>query len=557
MIRVRTAVITKVVIGAILLSLALIQKVLAANVTIGMSDRFQKQSRYVGDNSTYKKIALRIVFDQSYRITHLGYWTYTYLDNTPHADYSVYLVSDLNGSPNLADILTSNISYDVRDNSFSTGGASRTEVPVPAYTVQANRPYWIVFNQHNSALNPTVSPFGLGQPPLDNFDFSYTTKYWDGTQWLDTGFYGCIWVKTESGLIYGQLKIRRDLFAYVGYDSQYNTSRCAGQEVFVQPGEYILDSLEVWLNNHPPSGQDKLYLTIQNLDNGTTIWSGSTFSPEDIPSSGRATYNFSDPKPVISVASKTKIRYSFSSSGTTSGSYDFNALEFYDSVHSWDGENSYATSTDSVGSWRPNPLKDLQAHLIAHNGSNNPPLPTDTTAPTITITSPTNGTTFTNPGIAVSGTATDNLGLSTVEIKVGDGNWQSATGTTSWSKAVTLATGINTIYARTTDTSGNTKETSLIVNYNPPFPATLDKKISVYPNPYIKGKSSGEKITFANLPSEVTILVYSLNGELVAELPSDFADKVEWNISNISSGIYLYAITSNKGISKGKLSIVK
>ncbi|CAD6490372.1 MAG: hypothetical protein KFBDDELM_00256 [Candidatus Argoarchaeum ethanivorans] len=55
-----------------------------------------------------------------------------------------------------------------------------------------------------------------------------------------------------------------------------------------------------------------------------------------------------------------------------------------------------------------------------------------------------------------------------MEVKVGYGSWQTASGTTSWSKSVTLASGSNTIYAKATDTSGNTKETSVTVTYNPP-----------------------------------------------------------------------------------------
>ncbi len=53
-------------------------------------------------------------------------------------------------------------------------------------------------------------------------------------------------------------------------------------------------------------------------------------------------------------------------------------------------------------------------------------------------------------------------------MRVGYGSWQIASGTTSWSKSVILASGSNTIYARATDTSGNTKETSVMVTYSPP-----------------------------------------------------------------------------------------
>jgi hypothetical protein len=88
--------------------------------------------------------------------------------------------------------------------------------------------------------------------------------------------------------------------------------------------------------------------------------------------------------------------------------------------------------------------------------------------PTITISTPTDGQEVTTPGIAVSGTASDDKGVSKVEIQVGSGSWQVATGTSTWSKSVTLAAGANTITARATDTAGNIKEASVTVTYNPP-----------------------------------------------------------------------------------------
>ncbi len=90
----------------------------------------------------------------------------------------------------------------------------------------------------------------------------------------------------------------------------------------------------------------------------------------------------------------------------------------------------------------------------------------DITPPSIAINSPTNGQAFTTSTITVSGTASDNIGLSKVEVKVGSEAWQLASGTTSWNTTVNLASGSNTIYARATDASGNIKETSIIVTYN-------------------------------------------------------------------------------------------
>ncbi len=95
----------------------------------------------------------------------------------------------------------------------------------------------------------------------------------------------------------------------------------------------------------------------------------------------------------------------------------------------------------------------------------------DIESPTITIASPTDGQTFTTSSITVNGTASDNVDVSKVEVKVGAaGSWQTATGTTSWSTGVTLSEGSNTITARATDTSGNTKEASINITIDTTSP---------------------------------------------------------------------------------------
>jgi len=91
----------------------------------------------------------------------------------------------------------------------------------------------------------------------------------------------------------------------------------------------------------------------------------------------------------------------------------------------------------------------------------------DATAPSISITCPSPGT-YSSPTISVSGTASDNAGLSKVEVKVGfGGTYRLVTGTTSWSTSgLVLAGGSNTIYAKAIDAAGNTKETSIAVTYD-------------------------------------------------------------------------------------------
>lgn len=87
---------------------------------------------------------------------------------------------------------------------------------------------------------------------------------------------------------------------------------------------------------------------------------------------------------------------------------------------------------------------------------------TDQTIPTVAITSHTDEQSVTEPGITLSGTAADNIALSSVEVNLNGAGWVAATGTTSWSKALTLVDGSNTIDVRSKDNSNNYSATAHI-----------------------------------------------------------------------------------------------
>ncbi len=130
----------------------------------------------------------------------------------------------------------------------------------------------------------------------------------------------------------------------------------------------------------------------------------------------------------------------------------------------------YANIWNSYGTfWVDDVVLSLKTSLTPIPTPTPTPTPTpapDTTPPSIAIYSPTNGQTFTSPTITVNGTASDDIGLSNVEVRVGSGTWVTASGTSSWNTSVNLSSGSNTIYARATDASGNIKETSITVTYN-------------------------------------------------------------------------------------------
>lgn len=91
----------------------------------------------------------------------------------------------------------------------------------------------------------------------------------------------------------------------------------------------------------------------------------------------------------------------------------------------------------------------------------------DTTPPTLSITSPTNGTawTATSSPLTVAGTASDNAGLSTVTWSNSAGGSGTAGGTTSWSVTIPLSAGVQIISITAYDTSGNTRTDTLTVDF--------------------------------------------------------------------------------------------
>ena len=128
------------------------------------------------------------------------------------------------------------------------------------------------------------------------------------------------------------------------------------------------------------------------------------------------------------------------------------------------GTYAYYSNADIAGQW-----SKLQAS----------PPPSDTTPPTVGMTSPADGATISGPstGVTVSatGTASDESGgsgIQKVELKVGSNPFKLATATgpggsgdwSTWSASDVVTTaGSTTVIARATDIAGNTKDTTITV----------------------------------------------------------------------------------------------
>jgi hypothetical protein len=113
--------------------------------------------------------------------------------------------------------------------------------------------------------------------------------------------------------------------------------------------------------------------------------------------------------------------------------------------------------------------------------TSNPGNPGDTTAPTISITSPTASGSYSTGSatVALAGTASDNVGVTSVTWRNAANNASgSATGTGSWSIAsVALVSGVNAITVTAHDAAGNTGGAPLTVTYNPGGTSSLSGNV--------------------------------------------------------------------------------
>jgi poly(3-hydroxybutyrate) depolymerase len=139
------------------------------------------------------------------------------------------------------------------------------------------------------------------------------------------------------------------------------------------------------------------------------------------------------------------------------------------------------TDTQGVDQYNPNPFRyDVVAMGTSWSsslGGNTyysdtikltKPTSGDTTAPSVAISSPTANSTFTTSTtpLSLAGTASDNIGVTSVTWTNSAGGSGTATGTTSWSiPSVALVSGTNVITVTARDAANNTSTDTLTVTY--------------------------------------------------------------------------------------------
>lgn len=92
----------------------------------------------------------------------------------------------------------------------------------------------------------------------------------------------------------------------------------------------------------------------------------------------------------------------------------------------------------------------------------------DTTPPTVSITRPAAGVTFTNGTLAIAGTAHDNVGVANVNYSLNQAAFTTANSTnnwTNWSAVVSLSPGTNNLRVYAADSAGNHSATNSVTFY--------------------------------------------------------------------------------------------
>ena len=90
------------------------------------------------------------------------------------------------------------------------------------------------------------------------------------------------------------------------------------------------------------------------------------------------------------------------------------------------------------------------------------------------------------------------------------------------------------------------------------YSSEIDSDIKVYPNP-----ARGNRVTFDRLPNRSTVRIYNASGGLIASLNPEDDQHIRgrcrkiWSLNDVSSGIYIYVIESDKENMIGKISVIK
>ena len=148
----------------------------------------------------------------------------------------------------------------------------------------------------------------------------------------------------------------------------------------------------------------------------------------------------------------------------------------------------------------------------------------DITPPTVSITEPTAKLRVSNTVVTASGKASDNVAVTEVDVRINQGDWLPATGTSNWVAAgLTVSSGTNTLEAIALDAAGNISATNTV------------KFIGVLPPNWAPDSLSG---------STVQITPFSSSPATLSLGTTNFSFVNTNDLANSGVGAYLYTVNS-------------
>ncbi len=165
----------------------------------------------------------------------------------------------------------------------------------------------------------------------------------------------------------------------------------------------------------------------------------------------------------------------------------------------------------------------------------------DTTAPVVTITSPSSAPSYTatSATIAIGGSASDAVGVASVAWSCDRGGSGAASGTTSWSASVALQSGANVITVTARDAANNASTDTITVSWTPP--ANTGTFSAQY---YATVDLSG-----AAIAATVPAIDFDWGYGAPAGMPTDnFSARWTGTATPTTSGTYTFYTTTDDGV---------
>jgi chitinase len=211
-------------------------------------------------------------------------------------------------------------------------------------------------------------------------------------------------------------------------------------------------------------------------------------------------------------------------------------------VVSGTGYSYYVIATDANSNLSP------QSNLVSIVVPTTPP-PSDTTAPTVSITSPTTGTTYTSAqAVTISATASDNVGVTRVEFYKNSTLFSTDT-TSPWSTTWNLTSadnGTHSFIAKAYDAASN-NQTSQAVSLTVNIPVPDTEAPSAPSNLQATADSTRVNLTWLPSTDNVGVTGYKLyrNGALLTSLST--TNYTDTTVSSGSSYSYYVVATDLAG----------